>query len=158
MNMKKRLIQYIGMLVACLLVPATLYAWEGKVVDVPEGDVLVVLNSGKQETVRLANADCPEIGQPWSEAAKKFTHSMVFGKTVKIWPAGIGTDEAPMVFVFYKDKNLNRELLAAGLAWYAKTRGRDPGFVALEAKARAGNLGLWQDRNPVPPWEYRRGR
>jgi endonuclease YncB( thermonuclease family) len=156
--MKKRWRKSIVMGAAYLLLPAMLYAWEGKVVNVPEGDRLVVLNNGRPETVPLANVDCPEIGQPWSEAAKKFSHAMVFGKTVKIWPAGRDANGNAAFFVFDKEKNLNKELVAAGLAWHTKAGARDPGFVALEAKARAKKRGLWQDPNPVPPWEYRRGR
>jgi len=139
-----------------LVLPVSLCAQEGKVVDVPRGDTLVVLQNGKRQTLRLANIDCPENGQPWSEAAKDFTSHMVYGKTVKIWPAGSDAEGNETVFVFYKDKNLNKELVAEGLAWHYKAHARDPGFVSLEMKARDLKKGLWRDKNPMPPWEYRR--
>jgi endonuclease YncB( thermonuclease family) len=152
----KRNVRIYFMVMVLLVLPASLWAQEGKVVAVPQGDTLVVLQKGKRQTLRLANIDCPENGQPRSEAAKDFTSRMVYGKTVKIWPAGSGADGNEAVFVFYKDKNLNKELVAEGLAWHYKAHARDPGFVSLEMKARAWKKGLWQEKNPVPPWEYRR--
>ena len=144
------------MVMVLLVLPAALWAQEGKVVDVLQGDTLVVLQNGKRQILRLANIDCPENGQPWSEAAKNFTYHMVYGKTVKIWPAGSDAEGNETVFVFYKDKNLNKELVAEGLAWHYKAHARDPGFVSLEMKARSHKKGLWQEKNPEPPWEYRR--
>ncbi len=29
-------------------------------------------------------------------------------------------------------------------------------YAQAEEKARADGLGLWQDKNPMPPWEHRR--
>jgi len=48
------------------------------------------------------------------------TADMVAGKTVKVWE--INTDRYGRIvgFVFVGDKNLNKELLSAGLAWHYK--------------------------------------
>jgi endonuclease YncB( thermonuclease family) len=49
-----------------MLMPSLLYAdaWEGKVVNVSDGDTIKVLKNGKQVKVRLASIDCSEKGQP----------------------------------------------------------------------------------------------
>ena len=55
-------------------------------------------------------------------------------------------------------RNLNRELVRAGLAWwYRRYAPHDAELEALEAEARAARRGLWADPHPVPPWEWRRG-
>jgi len=43
-----------------------------------------VLRSGKETKIRLEGIDCPESGEPFSAKAKKFTSSLVFGKTVTL--------------------------------------------------------------------------
>jgi len=58
--------------------------------------------------------------------------------------------------VMFGGKSANAELVAAGLAWQYTYYSRDPGLAALEREARAKRLGLWADRSPVPPWEFRR--
>ena len=55
---------------------------------------------------------------------------------------------------------LNEEILRAGYAWvyeyYCKARfcGK---WSEIEKWAREKEKGLWQDKNPVPPWDWRRG-
>lgn len=51
--------------------------------------------------------------------------------------------------------NLNRNLLAAGLAWHFKRYNDDPELAELEDEARKASRGIWADPNPIPPWDWR---
>ena len=60
--------------------------------------------------------------------------------------------------VFLPDgSNLNKQIVGAGYAWQYKRYSKDPEYGVLEAEARAASLGLWQQKDPVPPWSWRRG-
>jgi len=137
-----------------LLFPFVLYAWEAKVLEVLDGDTIVVLKNGKQIVVRLASIDCPEIGQPHNIAARKFTDKWVAGKSVTVWPTDTDQEGRTVAFVFIGKTDLNKELLKAGLAWHHKAHARDPEFAKLEFDAKAKKVGLWAEPNPVPPWEW----
>ena len=141
-----------------LLAPAVLHAgsWEGKVVGVSDGDTIKVLKNGIQVKVRLASIDFPEKGQPYGQKAKQFTAEMVAGEVVKVWQTDTDRYGRIVGFVFVGDKNLNKELLSAGLAWHYKKYSRDPALAKLEFEARSAKRGLWAERDPVPPWEWRR--
>lgn len=55
-------------------------------------------------------------------------------------------------------KNLNQELVRAGMAWhYVRYAPKDKTLAKLEADARAALRGLWVDKAPIPPWDYRSG-
>lgn len=137
-----------------VLFPTLIFAWDGKVVGVTDGDTIKVLQNGTQVIIRLASIDCPEKGQPYGLAAKKFTANLVAGKVVKVWPTD--TDRYGIVaFVFVGSTDLNKELLKAGLAWHFKKYSRDPELAKLEFEARTKKVGLWAEPNPVPPWEWR---
>ena len=51
--------------------------------------------------------------------------------------------------------------LDAGLAWWFRKYAHEQlprdriDYEAAEDRAAADRLGLWQDANPVPPWEWR---
>ncbi len=105
----------ISIILIVSFIPTVLYAWDGKVVSVTNGDTIKVLKDGKQIKIRLAAIDCPEKGQPYGSAAKKFTAKLVSGKVVKVWPTDTDRYDRTVAFVFVGDKNLNKELLSAGL-------------------------------------------
>ena len=47
-------------------------------------------------------------------------------------------------------------MLKAGLAWHYKYYDSTPAYAAAESAARAAKLGLWQDKNPINPYEFRK--
>ena len=56
-------------------------------------------------------------------------------------------------------RNLNQELVRAGLAWwYQQYARRELILRDLEQEARAARRGLWKDPQPVPPWDWRKLR
>ena len=52
-------------------------------------------------------------------------------------------------------KSANAELVAKGFAWHYTQYSKDVSLAALEMEARSKRLGLWADRFPVPPWDFR---
>ena len=54
--------------------------------------------------------------------------------------------------------DVNRELVAQGYAGVYRKYSDDAELLRLEAEAKQKGLGLWAEPNPVPPWEWRRGR
>jgi len=144
--------------IVLLLIPSLLYAWEGKVVSVTDGDTIKVIKDGQQVKIRLASIDCPEKGQPYGQKAKQFTASLVAGKIVKVWPTDTDRYGRTVAFVFVRSADVNKELIKAGLAWHYKQYSRDPELAKLEFEARSAKRGLWADPDPVSPWEYRKKR
>ncbi|AYL96842.1 thermonuclease family protein [Mucilaginibacter celer] len=129
-----------------------------KVVKVKDGDTLGLLSSDNQEvTVRLAEIDCPEKSQAFGQAAKKFTSDLCFGKQVRLIGGEhdrYGRTVAQVVLI--DGTNVNHELVKNGYAWQYKAYSKSIELAGLEQEARNSHLGLWQDPNPTPPWEFRR--
>jgi endonuclease YncB( thermonuclease family) len=51
-------------------------------------------------------------------------------------------------------RNVGRELLKEGLAWWQRSASSDASLEVLEELARASAKGLWSEPNPVPPWKW----
>ncbi len=47
-------------------------------------------------------------------------------------------------------------MLEAGMAWHFKEYDKNRGLAEAENEAWAARRGLRQDRDPVPPWEWRK--
>jgi endonuclease YncB( thermonuclease family) len=128
----------------------------GKVTAVADGNNITVLTDNSQRIkIRLFGIDCPEKSQAYGKEAKQFSSDLVLGKRVKIWPIEKDRYGRTVGWVFTAEKNLNKELLLAGLAWHDKQRSSDIALAAMEMKARAAKKGLWADPTSIPPWEFR---
>ena len=167
--MKKARILFIVAFIFFLLSPVGLQAGEksftGKVTRVIDGDTIEVLYTevckGKKVyipfRIRLQGIDCPERGQAFGRKAKQFVSRLCFGKQVKVIEHGQDRYRRTLGSVILPGgKNLNRELVKAGLAWWYRRYSNDQVLMKLEDQARRERRGLWQDKNPIPPWEYRR--
>jgi micrococcal nuclease len=129
---------------------------KGKVVSIQDGDTITILKDREQIRIRLFGIDCPEKKQAYGDIAKRFTSSLVFGKTVFVKYTGKDRYGRVLGTVFTKSgTNLNKELLKAGLAWHYKKYDDNPELARLENQARKARAGLWADPYPVPPWSYR---
>ncbi|BEQ13126.1 thermonuclease family protein [Desulfoferula mesophila] len=134
-------------------------AWTGKLVGVSDGDTITVMRDGRGVKVRLAEIDSPEKRQPYGQAPKRFTSDLCFGMVVTVKPPTTDRYGRVVAHVRIPDgRNLNEELVRAGLAWQYKRYSKSAKLAALEAEARKAKRGLWSEPNPVPPWEWRKAR
>lgn len=134
----------------------------GKVISVADGDTLTIMDSGGTvQKIRLYGIDCPELRQAGGMAAADFARSLAFFSKVKVqWIDKDKYGRSVGVVTLEDGRVLNEELLKNGHAWLYEAYCRTPRCLrwkALEAQARAGRRGLWKDKNPVPPWKWRKG-
>jgi len=131
----------------------------GKVVGVHDGDTLTLLAGRHDEIkVRLEGIDAPEIGQAFGKNSKQALSEMVFGKTVKIVISTTDDYGRKIANVYAGDVWVNLAMVGKGMAWQYVHYSHDPKLKQAEAHARAQHIGLWQDKNPTPPWDYRHGK
>jgi len=126
------------------------------VVDVPDGDTLIVLRNKTRLTVELPGIDAPELDQPYGPEAKRFATKLVKGRVVTIETFQASNPIYGAVR-FSKDRNLAYEMVKAGLAW-ATSMDKSSMFGETQEAAKKARLGLWvnsEDEEPVPPWEWR---
>ena len=101
--------------------------------------------------------DCPEIGQPYGERARKYTSTHTLRKTVTVIVSDTDKDGHTVGQVILPDmSNLNIVLISAGLAWWHETYApEDKILMDVQEAAKIAKRGLWADPDPVPPWEWR---
>lgn len=137
-----------------------LTVFTGKVVGIKDGDTFEVLYDGIPERVRLAEIDCPENSQAFGKNAKQYASDLCFGKTVTITSDGKRDRYKRIVGTITTQDgvNVNESLVKAGLAWHYKYYSDSETLSRLEEQAREKKLGLWADKDPVAPWDWRKER
>lgn len=154
-------------LITFLLLPcwASADTITGRVVNVHDGDTLTVLDeSHTQHKIRLAGIDAPELGQAYGRASRDYLAKEVAGKTVSIEWNKHDKYGRTVGKVLLDGKDECLEQVMAGFAWHYKKYEREQTpedrriYSAAEQDAREAKRGLWQDREPLPPWEWRKNK
>ncbi|MBB4036549.1 endonuclease YncB(thermonuclease family) [Dysgonomonas hofstadii] len=128
----------------------------GKVVKISDGDTVVLRDStNTQHRIRLDGIDCPERGQAFGNVATNFTRGICAGKDIIVDIIGYDRYKRILGVVWVEDVNLNEELLKAGLAWRYKYN-KSEEYHRLEQEARKNRKGLWVDKEPIAPWDFRK--
>ena len=136
---------------------ASLY---GKVIEVNSGDVITIFNLNRPVRVKLLGVAAPGMGQVFGDVAKKHLSDLVFDKGVLVHYAGIGADSSLTGRVLLNDADIGAQMIRDGAAWFDVNTGdrlaatdREV-YQQSEKAARSERRGLWEQANPVAPWEF----
>lgn len=120
--------------------------------------------------VRLHAIDAPERGQAFSNKSKQAMSDMVYKEKVRLEcqhkPDRYNRRVCNVYVINSKLKPFDAglELVKRGLAWnypqFMKqlTPEQQKEYQQAEEYARTNKIGLWSDKNPTPPWEWRKNR
>ncbi|WP_234047724.1 thermonuclease family protein [Chryseobacterium paridis] len=131
-----------------------------KVIGIKDGDTILVLDeNNNQTTLRLAEVDCPEKGQPFGKNAKQFTSDLVYGKQITYYKTSSDRYRRIIAKVYFdNDQYLSEEIIKKGFGWWYYQYSNNQNLGILESKARSRKLGLWSGSQTVSPWEWRKAK
>lgn len=125
------------------------------VIRVYDGDTLWATRMEERIKVRLQGIDAPESDQKRGKEARDFLAGMVLGKEVELEGAGKDRYGRMVAKVKCEGKDVNMEMVKAGMAWRYAEYDKEGVYEAAEGEARRERRGVWQDADPVKPGEWR---
>ncbi len=135
---------------------------EGKVINVHDGDTVTVLDqNNKKFNIRLHGIDAPELKQAFGSESQQNLSRLVLGKQVSIFWNKVDKYRRTVGTIRIDGRDINIEQVKAGLAWHFKKYQdeQEPEdrvtYAAAEEQARLAELGLWQQKPPTAPGDYR---
>nr|WP_262904365.1 thermonuclease family protein [Christiangramia sediminis] len=132
---------------------------EAKIIRIVDGDTAELLYGELPIMLRLQHIDAPEKrgSQPFGNNAKTILSDLCFGQEVTILTEGDFDMGGRMIGEIINEDglNVNKEMVRLGYAWHFKKYSSDMNYDKLEKEARRERRGLWQEPNPVAPWDFR---
>ena len=123
-----------------------------RVVGIHDGDSITVLSvEKKQIKIRLEGIDAPELKQAFGSRAKEHLSSLIMGKDVTLIVKGEDLYKRTLSKILLDSQDVNLSMVRDGFAWNYSKYSKDKKF----AEARTKKKGLWIDKDPVAPWNYR---
>ena len=157
-----------ALIIAILIFPVIATSGQYKCTRVTDGDTITVTQNGFKTTIRLVGIDAPEKsrkkhdpGQPFSQSSTKYLAGMVLNKSVDIVPYGNDRYGRTLGVVYVDGKNVNLEMVKAGLAEVYRGKpapGFDNGpYEKAEREARSAGKGMWSLGDKyISPKEWRK--
>lgn len=145
----------------------------GFVVAVTDGDTLLVdIEGGGRRQFRLAWVDAPDIRQTHGEMSRASLTALAAARPAIVEPVGEGKRGVQAVIRVTppelrcptgdcpKTLDLGHAQLSRGMAWHDRRTLGQPAqalgkYERAEFEAKVRRIGLWADRNPAPPWDWR---
>lgn len=157
------------LLSACQCFAATSIVYKASVTNVVDGDTIQTDSLRRVdeemrpilEPVYLDSIDAPELDQPGGKEARQFLEKLLLGKEVWIVEVLDG-QKSHGAWVTLQGDLVNVAIVQNGHAWWVDTkpeyRSGDTRVTLSMAQAWAEErkLGLWQQKDPIPPAEWRK--
>lgn len=145
----------------------TAFQLQGRVIRIADGDTFTLSVGGRQEKIRMASIDAPELtksheqpGQPLAQASKDALAKLIAGKTLTLDCYERDRYDRNVCDVpLNSGRTANQQQVASGMAW-ANTEGRgkfmrDAALQELQEQARQAKLGIWGQAGAIKPWVWR---
>ncbi|WML90633.1 thermonuclease family protein [Thiothrix lacustris] len=136
---------------------------QGRVVGVSDGDTLTVLASNKQSyKIRLQGIDAPEKAQPFGQKCKEALMTQAINLTATVEAHKLDRYGRVLGKVTVEGQDVALTQIQSGCGWhytaYMKEQSKDDqiAYAAAEKQARKAKRGLWKDKQPQAPWDFRK--
>ncbi|WP_415258249.1 thermonuclease family protein [Thauera phenylacetica] len=137
--------------------PGTAALIVGLVVAIADGDTLTVLNEDFQQVkIRLAEIDAPEKKQPFGTRSRQSLGELCHEKTAEVRVEDVDRYKRIVGRVTCAGVDANAAQVRRGMAWVYDRYAKDRTLYRVQDEARSAGRGLWADRDPMAPWEWRK--
>ena len=137
-----------------LAIASPLFALSGKVVSIHDGDTITILQDKQQIKVRLFGIDAPELKQPYGKKSKQFLANLIASEVVEVEENGKDKYKRTIGTIYLNGADINAQMVENGYAWAYRKFSKK--YAPQESQAKSQKLGLWRDKEPISPWEWRK--
>lgn len=131
------------------------------VVVANEGDTVVVQEGDSFYKVRLVCVDAPERRQVGGPQSAQYLRQLLAENTpIHLRIVAQEANGRTIAEVFKDNQSINLKLVEDGMAvidpeTFDHCRSQKQAYLQAQAKAQRTKRGVWQQANPVMPWEWR---
>ncbi len=137
----------------------------GQVIGITDGDSLMLQDAHQQQhQIRIAGIDAPELAQDFGQPARASLSLLALNQHAVADCQKPNPNRIEICAVTIGGKDIGAAQISNGMAWWypqnaeALSVQTQTDYRQAEFNAKTHRLGLWNSKNPTPPWVWRRGR
>ncbi len=148
-------------LITLLFITGTLQAvqaepYQATVIQVWDGDSILVSTVTGPQQIRIFGIDAPEKGQPFGSQAKRYLERLLKNRKVGIEPLEQDSYQRTVANVTLQQRSVASLLVERGFAWAYRRYNPPRELIEKEQLAKKERRGLWRNSQPTPPWVWRK--
>lgn len=129
----------------------------GKVIHISDGDTVHILTHEKEKyKIRLNDIDAPENKQDFGNKSKENLKKYIYNKNVSVIYNNKDKYGRILGTIYLNNQDINLQQIKDGFAWVYRKYSKNHFYYKAEKEAQNTKKGLWQDKNPIAPWIYRK--
>jgi len=155
----RRFVLALAFLLATPLSAATFRATLQRVFD---GDTIDVVDErGREFRIRLSGIDAPERDQPFGQRSGESLRRLLSVGPLIVDAVSVDRYQRVLAKITCAGRDAGVEQIRSGFAWFYRwtdsiSQSDRVLYAREEQAARSLHRGLWADRDPIPPWQFRR--
>ncbi len=130
--------------------------YRATVIQVWDGDSIVVSTMAGPQQIRIFGIDAPEKNQPFGVQAKRYLEGLLKNQQVIIEPLEQDSYQRTIANVTQQQRSVADQLVEQGFAWAYRRYNPPNALIEKEARAKRERRGLWKNSQPTPPWLWRK--
>ena len=139
------------------LLLASVYAHAAPaLVNVIDGDTVIIRDNGLTYHLRLLDIDAPERQQAFGIQSRRSLKQLCEHTSIAVQLQGRDLYGRTLGHLYCNNTDASQAQIALGMAWFNARYSKRFELDALQHQAQQQGLGLWQDAQPLPPWQWRK--
>ena len=121
-----------------------------------DGDTVIIREEAQSYHLRLLDIDAPELHQDYGKQSKRSLAQLCLNASISVQPQGQDRYGRTLGYLFCGNTDASQSQVALGMAWFNQRYSNRTTLSELQQQAQQQGLGLWQEANPMPPWQWRK--
>lgn len=146
------------LLMLSLLLTQQTFAASYELVTVFDGDTVKLRDADGEFKLRLTDIDAPERNQAFGKKSRRALNKLCMGRDISVTAQLTGMDKYQRYLGRLQCNNIDASLYLTqqGLAWHNIKYSSNTMIFEAQEQAKMKKIGLWQQKNPIPPWIWRK--
>lgn len=120
-----------------------------------DGDTVKIKDNLGEYKLRLSDIDAPERNQSHGKTARRALMQLCKNADVQVYITGKDKYQRNLGKLICNNQDVSTYMVKNGHAWFYRHYSMDYTVDVMEQGARTQKLGLWKQKNPIAPWQWR---
>lgn len=147
---------FLNTLIAALVLACSLPVLSAEITYFYDGDTVKIKDANREFKLRITDIDAPELNQTYGKKSRRAIMQLCQNAQVQLQIFGIDKYQRNLGKLQCNQQDVSVFMVKNGHAWFNNRYSNDGNLAFLQQTAQQSHAGLWNNKKPTPPWQWRK--